>query len=101
MDILDIIKNLNIDIIKDKGKKVLEDIKNLQATGEAGAGFVKVTVDGNFDIVSIDFDFNNELIKEDLVVFKDLIIAAHNEAVSKLREEIHKKIYIGFIPGLF
>lgn len=101
MNVFDIIKNLNIDSIKEKGKEMLDSLKDIQCTGEAGAGFVKVTVDGNFNIISIDFDVNNELIKEDLIVFKDLIIAAHNEAVNKVREEIQKKISNSFIPGLF
>ncbi|HOL55988.1 MAG TPA: YbaB/EbfC family nucleoid-associated protein [Spirochaetota bacterium] len=101
MNIFDILKDFNLEGIKTKGKDILDSLKKIQCTGEAGAGFVKVTVDGNFNIVSIDFDVNNELIKQDLIVFKDLIIAAHNSAVEKIREEIQKQIADNFFPGLF
>ncbi len=101
INIFDILKNLNMESLKKKGEDILQSLKDLECTGEAGAGFVKVTIDGNFNILSIDFDVNNELIKEDLVMLRDLIIAANNDAVSKMREEIQKKFSNMFIPGMF
>ena len=50
----------------------------------------------NINIISIDYE-NVDIIKEDITMFKDLIIAAHNDAVAKVREEIQKK-FSGYIP---
>ena len=49
--------------------------------------------------MSIEFE-NNELLKEDLLAFRDLIISAHNDAVIKMREEIQKKYANNIIPGI-
>ena len=103
MDILDILKNINVitlDKIEKKTQEVITHLKEIECTGEAGAGFVKVRLNGQFNIISIEFDSNNDLIKEDLIVFRDLIIAAHNDAVAKVREKIQEKFTDLFIPGM-
>ncbi len=96
----DLLKNLNIDDLKKKSDEMINNLKEIECVGESGAGFVKVKINGNFNIISIDFDVNNEIIKQDLVMFKDLVISAHNEAILKVREEIQKKFSNMVIPGL-
>lgn len=100
INIFNFLKNLNIETLKKKSEEVFTLLKDLETTGESGGGFVKVTIDGNFNIIFIDFDVNNELIKGDLIMLRDLIISAHNDAVSKMREEIQKKFSNLIIPGI-
>lgn len=99
MNPFDLLKNLNLDQLKAKGQETLEEVKKIVATGDSGGGFVKVTINGEFNILSIEYD-DTDLIKEDLTTFRDLIIAAHNDAVSKIRDEMQKK-FSNVIPGLF
>jgi len=96
----DLLKNLNIDELKKKGEETLAKLKELEVTGEAGGGFVKVKINGEFEILSIEYE-DNEIIKEDLGTFKDLIMSAHNAAVVKMRSEIQTKVSGNLIPGLF
>ncbi len=99
LNAFDILKNFgNLDEIKKRAEDHLNLIKDLSITGEAGGGFVKVTINGEFEILSIDY-VDNELIKSDLNTFRDLIIAAHNNAVVKMTEEIKKKVTSNVISG--
>lgn len=69
-------------------QKVQEDIKKAQqelaefiVTGEAGAGMVKITTNGNGDTLTIDIDEN--VYRENKAVLQDLIVAACNDAKVK------------------
>jgi hypothetical protein len=100
MNPFDLLKNLNIEELKKKSQEAMQDLKNIIVTGEAGGGFVKIKMSGDFQIISIDYE-ENDIIKDDIKTFRDLIIAAHNDAISKLKEEIQKKFSNTMIPGLF
>jgi DNA-binding YbaB/EbfC family protein len=72
----------------------IEEIKNLHketysvfATGDAGGGFVKVTVNGHFQIIQIEYE-DSPLIKEDIKMYNDLLIAAFNVAVEKVKDKV-------------
>ena len=97
MNPFDILKNLgNIDELKKQAENHLSIIKDLEVSAESGGGFVKVTINGEYEILSIDYT-DNELIKSDLDTFRDLIIAAHNNAVAKMSEEIKKNVTSNFM----
>lgn len=103
MNPFEALKNFNINDIKSKTKEISEKMKNLEVVGEAGGGFVKVKINGNFAIVDIQYE-ENEYITKDLCTFKDLIISAQNVACEKMKEQIQKELTasIGFVPpGLF
>lgn len=91
MNPFELLKNFNMDSLKQQAEEMKTYMENLRAVGEAGGGFVKVTVDGNFNILSIDYE-DNEFIKQDLSMFRDLIIAAQNDAVSKIRQLIKDEV---------
>src|SRR5690606_35792453 len=60
-----------------------EEIANIEASGAAGGGLVQVTLSGKFEMRSLKID--PSLFKEDDVeVLEDLIVAAHNDAESKV-----------------
>ena len=99
MNPFDLLKNLNIEELKKKSQETLEQLKELSVAGESGGGFIKVTINGEFHILSIDYE-ENEIIKEDLKTFRDLVISAHNDAVIKMKAMIQQKFSNSFIPGL-
>jgi nucleoid-associated protein EbfC len=99
MNPLDLLKNLNLDDLKKKSEEIANSVKDLTIVGESGGGFVKVTINGEFSIINIEYE-NNDIIKEDLNTFRDLIISAQNDAVIKMKQEIQKKFSNFLIPGV-
>ena len=78
--------------IEAKMKESQEKIKNIRVEGVSGSNSVKVILDGEGEMQKIEI--SDETIKEDKSVIEDLIVAAHNNAKSKLKiktkEEISK-----------
>jgi DNA-binding YbaB/EbfC family protein len=86
-------------------KEAQDNLVNIQAQGESGAGMVKATVNGKKQLVSIDLD--PSLLKtDDKVILQDLIVAAVNKANDEAeilaKEEIRKSTegLLPNIPGL-
>jgi len=94
--ILDKAKELEL-----KMKESQEKIKNIKAEGVSGSNSVKITLNGENEMVKIVL--SDEVIKEDKVIIEDLILAAHNKAKSELKlktsEEISKSTSGFGIPG--
>ncbi len=82
-------------------KESQEKIKNIQVEGLSGSNSVKVTLNGDNEMVKINL--SDEVVKEDKIILEDLIVAAHNNAKSKLKsktsEEISKSTSGFGIPG--
>lgn len=73
-----------------KFQAMQEDIAAMEAIGQAGGGMVKVTISGKFEMKKLDID--PSLFKEDDVeILEDLIIAAHNDAKSKVEQAMQEK----------
>ena len=87
--------------LESKMKESQEKIKNITAEGKAGSNSVKVTLNGENEMIKITL--SDEIMKEDKVVAEDLILAAHNNARSELKiktsEEIAKSTSGLGIPG--
>ena len=87
--------------LESKMKESQEKIKNIQAEGVSGSNSVKITLNGNNEMININL--SDEVIKEDKVIIEDLIIAAHNNAKSELKtktsEELSKSTSGLGIPG--
>ena len=85
-----------------KMKESQEKIKNITVQGVSGANSVKVTLNGNGEIININI--SPETLKEEKTIIEDLIMAAHNNAKIKLKsktsEEITKATGGLGIPGL-
>ena len=84
-----------------KMKESQENIKNISVTGVSGGDSVKITLNGEGEIINLDI--SPEILKEDKAIIEDLIKAAHNNAKtllkSKTSEEI-SKVTGGFgVPG--
>ena len=82
-------------------KKSQQRIKKIEAEGVSGGDKVKITLNGDNEIVKISI--SPDILKEDISVLEDLICAAHNNAKetlkSKTAEEISKVTGEFGIPG--
>ena len=84
-----------------KMKESQEKIKKIEVIGISGGDAVKVTLNGEGEMVKLDI--SDEIFKEDKRIIEDLISAAHNNAKSQLKsktsEEISKATGNFGIPG--
>ena len=87
--------------LESKMKESQERIKNIKVQGVSGSNSVKVTLNGENEMIKIDL--SDEIMKEDKIIIEDLIVAAHNNAktelISKTSEEISKSTTELGIPG--
>mgnify|MGYP003312925873 CR=1 FL=1 len=87
--------------IEAKMKESQEKIKNIKIEGVSGSNSVKVTLNGDGEMIKIDI--SPDIIKEDKSIIEDLVVAAHNNAKEKLKlkttEEISKATGGFGIPG--
>ena len=84
-------------MLQDKVQKANEEVLKQEVTGESGAGLVKVTVTGRFEVKRVSID--DSLLKEDKEVLEDLIAAAMNDGVRKI-EKIKEEKMSGVTGGL-
>ena len=87
--------------LESKMKESQEKIKNIQVEGVSGSNSVKITLNGENEMIKINL--SDELMKEDKLIIEDLIVAAHNKAKAELKskssEEISKSASGLDIPG--
>jgi len=87
--------------LEEKMRESQERIKNISAEGSSGSNSVKVTLNGEGEMIKILI--SDEILKEDKSILEDLILAAHNNAKEKLKskttEEISKAAGGFGIPG--
>ena len=93
-----------LDKAKELEKKMKESqkkIKEIKVEGVSGSNSVKVVLDGEGEMQSIEL--SEEILKEEKNIIEDLIVAAHNNAKSQLKvktaEEISKAAGGLGIPG--
>ncbi|MFS4437823.1 YbaB/EbfC family nucleoid-associated protein [Paracoccaceae bacterium GXU_MW_L88] len=89
--------------VQEKMAKVQEDLKDLEITGEAGAGMVVATVNGKGKVKGLTLD--PALFENDKEVAEDLIVQAFSEAQkaasARAKEEIQKVTDdLGLPPGM-
>lgn len=87
--------------LKSRFETMQSELAALEVTGESGAGMVKVTLNGQFETrrVQIDPEAMN-----DREMLEDLIAAASNNAMQRVREAIQERysgLAGGLPPGLF
>ena len=83
-------------------KEAQDNMVNIKAHGESGAGLVKATMNGKHKLVLLDID--PSLMKaEDKSILQDLIVAAVNKAseeVAVLAKESLSKSTEGLLPNI-
>ena len=87
--------------MQEKMKETQENLKKIEVEGVSGGNTVKVILNGDGELKIIFLD--DSLLKEYKKILEDLIVAAHNDAKSKLKkktsEEISKVTGIDLPPG--
>lgn len=78
-------------------QKAQEEIAKLEVTGEAGAGLVKVTMNGRHDVRQVSID--PSLMTEEREILEDLLAAAVNDAVRRV-EANQKEKMSGMASGM-
>tara|TARA_Y100000590_G_scaffold429813_1_gene542756 strand:+ start:1757 stop:2077 length:321 start_codon:yes stop_codon:yes gene_type:complete len=76
--------------MQEKMKETQEALKKIEVEGVSGGNVVKLVMNGDGELKKITFD--DSLLKESKEIFQDLIIAAHNDAKSKLKKKTSEEI---------
>ena len=85
-----------------KMKKAQEELKDIRVEGESGGGMVKVTSNGNKQLINLEID-KSLINPQDQDMLCDLLIAAINKAVfeAEIIAKNHiKKSTEGMIPNI-
>ena len=88
--------------VQSKIKTAKENVVHLTANGESGAGLVKVTVNGNRQVVKLDIDASL-IVPADKEMLQDLTLAAVNQALKDIDQKIAdemKKATEGMLPNI-
>lgn len=89
--------------MQEQMQKAQEELLNLEVTGEAGAGMVKVTMTCRHDVKRVELD--PSLLEDDKDMLEDLIAAAMNDANRRVEEKTKEKMAgmtagLGLPPGM-
>ena len=76
--------------MQEKMKETQDALKKIEVEGVAGGDAVKVIMNGEGELKKIFFSDN--LLKESKEIIEDLIVAAHNDAKSKLKKKTSEEI---------
>jgi|TARA_B110000438_G_C15813336_1_gene650759 DNA-binding YbaB/EbfC family protein len=76
--------------MSEKMKETQEALKKIEVEGVSGGNSVKVIMNGDGDLKKIFFD--DALLRETKEILEDLLVAAHNDARSKLKKKTSEEI---------
>ncbi|GEN28800.1 nucleoid-associated protein [Halovibrio variabilis] len=76
--------------MQEKMQRAQEEVAKTEVQGEAGAGMVKVTMNGRHDVSNVSID--PSVMEEDKELLEDLLAAAVNDAVRKLEVSSKEKM---------
>ena len=76
--------------MQEKMKEAQEALKKIEVEGISGGNAIRVIMNGDGELKKISLDEN--LLKESKEIVEDLIVAAHNDAKSKLKKKTSEEI---------
>ena len=76
--------------MQEKMKKTQEILKKIEVEGVSGGNVVKLIMNGDGELKKITFSDN--VLKEPKEIIEDLVVAAHNDAKSKLKKKTSEEI---------
>tara|TARA_B100000029_G_scaffold111792_1_gene103836 strand:+ start:729 stop:1049 length:321 start_codon:yes stop_codon:yes gene_type:complete len=76
--------------MQEKMKETQEALNKIEVEGISGGGAVKIIMNGEGDLKKISLD--EKLLKETKEIIEDLVIAAHNDAKSKMKKKTSEEI---------
>jgi len=77
-------------LMQEKMKETQDALKKIEVNGESGGGTVKITMNGDGELKKVFID--PSLFKDSKEILEDLIMAAHNDAKSKLKKKTSEEI---------
>jgi DNA-binding YbaB/EbfC family protein len=88
--------------MQDKMAEAQERVGQIEATGASGGGMVEITLSGKNEMRRLHID--PSLFSEDQAVVEDLIVAAHNDARTKIEGLVQEEMAkvtggLGLPPG--
>lgn len=89
MNPLDILKNAKG--IQEQFARVQAELAEIRVTGASGGGIVKVTINGQFDLIGVELD-PIAVDPRDICMLQDLIVAAHRDASAKVKDLLKEKL---------
>ena len=76
--------------MQEQMKQMQEEAARAEVAGEAGAGLVRVTMNGRHDVRNVEID--PSLLEEDREMLEDLIAAAVNDAVRRVEQDQQERM---------
>lgn len=76
--------------VQEEMARVQQELSKLTVEGSAGGGMVKVVANGKQEIQSIKID--PEILKDDVEMVEDMVVAAVNQALTKSQELSQQKM---------
>ena len=76
--------------MQEKMKETQETLKKIEVEGISGGNAIRVIMNGDGELKKVYLDEN--LLKESKEIVEDLIVAAHNDAKSKLKKKTSEEI---------
>jgi len=76
--------------MQDKMKQTQEALKKIEVEGISGGNAVKIIMNGDGELKKIFID--DAVLKDSKEILEDLIVAAHNNAKSKLKQKTTEEI---------
>jgi len=76
--------------MQEQMQKAQEELAEMEVTGEAGGGMVKVTMTGRHDVKRVNID--DSLMGDDREMLEDLVAAAMNDAVRNVEQASQEKM---------
>ena len=76
--------------MQEKMKETQEALKKIEVEGVSGGNSVRAIMNGDGELKKIFLD--EKLFKESKIIIEDLIVAAHNDAKSKLKKKTSEEI---------
>ena len=76
--------------MQEKMKETQDALKKIEVEGVSGGNIVKVIMNGDGELKKISLEAT--LLKESKEIVEDLIVAAHNDAKSKLKKKTSDEI---------
>ena len=76
--------------MQEKMKETQDALKKIEVEGVSGGETVKVIMNGDGELKKINL--SETLLKESKEIIEDLIVAAHNDAKSKLKKKTSEEI---------
>jgi len=70
-------------------QKAQEEMANIEVTGQAGGGLVKVTMTCRHDVKRVEID---DSVLDDKEMLEDLVAAAMNDAVRQVEKTVQEKM---------